>query len=108
MRGARGTVVPEGVFREDTMRTTTRSMTIAAAMTVAFGLFVSAFAQTEDPAGYGDGYQSGAYGRVRSAGNGATIIRADAERGETDAATINAPLFPGDTVRTNDEQRVEV
>ena len=32
-----------------------------------------------DDDGYGDGYQSGAYGRVRSADAGGTIVRADAE-----------------------------
>ena len=90
------------------MRNTKRTMTIAAAMTLAFGLFAPAFAQAEDPEAYGDGYQSGAYGRIRSADNGGTIIRADGEGGEPDAATVNAPLFPGDTLRTDGSQRVEV
>ncbi len=90
------------------MKSLTRTMTSAAAMTLALGLCTPVLAQADDPNGYGDGYQSGAYGRVRSADGGATIVRADAERGEPDAAGVNAPLFPGDTVRTNGSQRVEI
>lgn len=90
------------------MKNLTRTMTSAAALTLALGLSTPVLAQADDPSGYGDGYQSGAYGRVRSADGGATIIRADAERAEPDAASVNAPLFPGDTVRTNGSQRVEI
>jgi len=90
------------------MKSLTRTMTSAAAMTLVLGLWTPVAAQADDPNGYGDGYQSGAYGRVRSADGGATILRADAERGESDGAGVNAPLFPGDTVRTNGSQRVEI
>jgi hypothetical protein len=90
------------------MKSPTRTMTYAAAVALALGFGTVVSAQAEDPSGYGDGYQSGAYGRVRSADGGATIIRADAERGEPDAAGVNAPLFPGDTVRTDGSQRVEI
>ncbi len=90
------------------MKNLTRTMTSAAAVTLALGLSTPVLAQADDPNGYGDGYQSGAYGRVRSADGGATIIRADAESAEPDAASVNAPLFPGDTVRTNGSQRVEI
>ena len=90
------------------MKNLTRTLSSAAALIVALGLSTPAFAQADDPNGYGDGYHSGAYGRVRSADGGATIIRADAERAEPDAAGVNAPLFPGDTVRTNGTQRVEI
>ena len=90
------------------MKTLTRTMTSFAAMTLALGLSTPVLAQADDPNGYGDGYQSGAYGRVRSADGGATILRADAESGESDSAGVNAPLFPGDTVRTNGSQRVEI
>jgi hypothetical protein len=90
------------------MRNTTRTITTAAAMAVVLGLYAPAHAQAENPDGYGDGYTSGAYGRIRSADGGATIIRADGERGESDTASVNAPLFPGDTLRTDGSQRVEV
>ena len=90
------------------MRSLTRTMTSAAAMTLALGLCTPVLAQADDPNGYGDGYRSGAYGRIRSADGGATVIRADSERGEPNAAGVNAPLFPGDTVRTNGSQRVEI
>ncbi len=90
------------------MKTAIRTMTSTAALTLVFGLCGSAFAQSEDPDGYGDGYQSGAYGRIRSADAGATIARADGERDEGDRASVNAPLFPGDAVRTDGRQRVEV
>jgi hypothetical protein len=83
-------------------------MTTAAATIGVLCCCAPAFAQVDDPSGYGDGYASGAYGRVRSAEGGATIIRGDGERGEQDGATVNAPLFPGDTVRTDGVQRVEV
>jgi len=85
-----------------------RSMTIAAALATVLGLGAPAFAQATDPDGYGDGYQSGAYGRIRSADGGATIIRADGENDESDRASVNSPLFPGDVLRTDDDQRVEV
>ncbi len=90
------------------MKNLTRTMTSAAAFTLALGLCTPILAQADDPNGYGDGYQSGAYGRVRSADGGATIIRADAERDAKDSAIVNAPVFPGDTVRTSGSQRVEI
>jgi hypothetical protein len=90
------------------MRRLFKSMTIAAPLTALLGFGLPAFAQANDPEGYGDGYQSGAYGRVRAADDGATILRADTEGSESDRATVNAPLFPGDVLRTDDEQRVEV
>jgi hypothetical protein len=90
------------------MSNTTRTMTIAAVMTLVLGSCAPAFAQAEDPEAYGDGYASGGYGRIRSADSGATIIRADGERGASDLASVNAPLFPGDTLRTDGVQRVEV
>jgi hypothetical protein len=90
------------------MKNVLRTMTTTAAMTVALGLFGAALAQATDDDGYGDGYQSGAYGRVRSADAGGTIVRADAESVESDKASVNAPLFPGDVLRTDGDQRVEV
>ena len=90
------------------MNTAKYTMTTAAAMVLALGLWSPVRAQATEEDGYGDGYQSGAYGRVRSADAGATIVRADSERDEPDAASVNAPLFPGDVLRTDDDQRVEV
>src|ERR1700675_2104757 len=103
LRGA-----PEGEPQEDGMTSVFKSMTTAAALTVLLGFGVPAFAQAEEPDGYGDAYQSGAYGRVRSADEGATILRADAEASESDRATVNSPMFPGDVLRTGDDQRVEI
>lgn len=90
------------------MKNVIRTMTSAAAMTVVLGLCGPVCAQATDADGYGDGYQSGAYGRVRSADAGATIVRADADSAEPVSATVNAPLFPGDMLRTDRDQRVEV
>jgi hypothetical protein len=90
------------------MKYVLRTISISAAMTAALAMFAPAFAQAADDEGYGDGYQSGAYGRVRSADAGGTIVRADAESAESDDASVNAPLFPGDALRTDGGQRVEV
>jgi hypothetical protein len=90
------------------MKNVIQTIAAAAAMTVALGLGAPAYGQAADEEGYGDGYQSGAYGRVRSADAGGTIVRADTESAESENASVNAPLFPGDTLRTNGDQRVEV
>ncbi|MBZ5637467.1 MAG: FecR domain-containing protein [Acidobacteriia bacterium] len=68
-------------------------------------------AQAEDPEAYGDDYQQGDYGRIRSAENGATIDRSQPDSGGRPgdgSATVNAPVFPGDTIRTGRDQRVEI
>ena len=59
---------------------------------------------------YGDEYRSGDYGRVRDAERGVTLVRADwnQEQAVRDEGGINAPVFPGDRVTTEDDQRVEV
>ena len=90
------------------MQTTLRLTTIAAATALILGLGTPARAQANDPDTYGDGYQSGAYGRIRSADGGASVIRADGERDDSDRASVNAPIFPGDMLRTDANQRVEV
>jgi len=78
-----------------------------AAMLVA-AVSPAVFGQADD-SGYGDGYQAGTYGRVRYAENGATIERAGDHEGATgDRAGVNAPIFPGDTVKTDGDQRIEV
>ena len=67
-----------------------------------------AASQADDQTAYGDGYQAGNYGRIRFADNGATIVRAADDEEAGDAAEANAPIFPGDTLRTDRDQRVEV
>jgi hypothetical protein len=86
------------------MRTSISASTLA----LACALSLPAAAQADDPEGYGDGYQSGNYGRVRDAQNGATVLRANAEGAEPDQVGINTPVFPGDTLSTDGNQRVEV
>ncbi|HEX5041847.1 MAG TPA: DUF6600 domain-containing protein [Candidatus Polarisedimenticolaceae bacterium] len=56
-----------------------------------------------------DDFAVGDFGRVRMAENGATVLRADADREMRDERLgINSPIFPGDQVRTGRDQRVEV
>jgi uncharacterized protein DUF6600/FecR-like protein len=71
---------------------------------------VPARAQAEDPEAYGDGYQAGDYGRVRFADNGVSILRAESEDRDVaeEAGTVNSPLFPGDSLRTDRDQRAEL
>jgi hypothetical protein len=67
-------------------------------------------AQAEHDQAYEDDYASGNFGRVRYQENGVTILRApsaDAPEFE-DSATVNAPVFPGDIVRTGSDQRAEI
>lgn len=64
-------------------------------------------AQSDDASGYADGYQQGDYGRVRYTDNGATIIRAASDEA-SGPVSVNVPIFPGDTLRTGRDQRVEV
>jgi len=88
------------------MRHPTRPNLSALALAATLLLGRGAAAQ-EDP-GYGDGYQEGNYGRIRYADGGASILRADGSREDGDRSGLNAPIFPGDTVRTGSDQRVEV
>ncbi len=86
----------------------TRISATVGCLALALGLAPAVLGQANDAEGYGDGYQSGAYGRIRFADGAATIVRADSERGQSDVARLNAPVFPGDTLRTDSDQRVEV
>ena len=84
------------------------ALTFAAAFVLTLPL---AFAQAEDPNAYGDDYRQGDYGRVRYTESGVTIVRAqsnDPGQPGNASATVNAPVFPGDTVRTAGGQRVEI
>src|SRR5262245_42576100 len=50
----------------------------------------------------------GTYGRVRVAENGLSIQRANDEDDAGGRAQRNSPVYPGDTVRTDPGQRVEI
>jgi len=58
---------------------------------------------------YGDDYGPGNFGRVRDAELGVTLVRADWERAEgLEYDGVNSPVFPGDRLATDDDQRVEI
>lgn len=67
-------------------------------------------AQAEDPDSYGDDYGTGRFGRLRYLDRGVTIERAPGPEGRPgeEEGRANAPIFPGDTLRTERDQRVEV
>jgi hypothetical protein len=90
------------------MNAAIRALTTTAALALAIGLTPSVRAQASEPEGYADGYQSGTYGRIRFSDGGATIVRAEGQTDAGDRAGINAPIFPGDTLKTDGGQRVEV
>jgi hypothetical protein len=81
---------------------------LLAALTLVLGAAVPAVAQTDDPDAYADAYQAGDYGRVRFEEGGASILRADGTTDTGDRAGVNAPIFPGDTLRTDGNGRGEV
>jgi hypothetical protein len=74
------------------------------------GVVPAALGQAADPEAYGDGYQTGDYARIRYQEGGATILRADTGDyvDRQTASSLNAPVFPGDTVTTRISERVEV
>jgi hypothetical protein len=57
-----------------------------------------------------DGYQGGDYGRVRFQESDVTIVRAAAGDlpGSEELATLNSPIYPGDSISTYADQRAEV
>jgi hypothetical protein len=65
-------------------------------------------AQSENPDGYGDGYQTGDYGRVRFSEGGALVVRASSEDDPEERAGSNTPVFPGDAVATAANERLEI
>ena len=86
----------------------TAARILAAAMTLALGVAAPAMAQTDDLDAYADDYQAGNFGRVRFAEGGITILRADGQTDSGDRAGVNAPIFPGDALRTDSGGRAEV
>jgi len=65
-------------------------------------------AQAQDPDAYGDDYQTGNFGRVRYQENDPTILRANEDAKDDNVATVNTPIFPGDTIRTGPAGRAEI
>jgi hypothetical protein len=67
-------------------------------------------AQAEDPYAYEDEYQAGDFGRVSYQENGVTIHRAFADPGMPPVTEggVNSPVYPGDALLTDGDQRVEV
>src|SRR5262245_14194330 len=98
-RGTSGALGP--VAMRDTKRTILTALALAATLVLGRG------AAAEDE-GYGDGYQERNYGRIRYADGGASILRADGSKENGDRSGLNAPIFPGDTVQTGSDQRVEI
>src|SRR5215470_7821593 len=88
------------------MRTATRML--AAALTLILGVAVPAVAQSDDPQAYSDNYLNGNYGRIRFEEGGASIVRADGNTDNGERAGVNAPIFPGDSLRTDGSGRAEV
>ena len=79
----------------------TAARILAAALTLALGVAAPAIAQTDDLDAYADDYQAGNFGRVRFAEGSITILRADGQTDTGDRAGVNAPIFPGDSLRTD-------
>jgi hypothetical protein len=74
------------------------------------GSLPAARAQAEDPDAYGDDYREGDFGRIRFEENGVAIHRASSEDRDSaeEAGSTNSPLFPGDSLKTGSDQRVEL
>jgi len=89
------------------MKATARHRTARAA-TLWLGLIlaVPVAAQPGEIAAQGDGYEQGIYGRVRYQINGLTVRRG--ELTQQPLAGTNSPVFPGDTVLTDYDQRAEI
>jgi len=81
--------------------TTIRILVIGSVLALGAG---AALAQADLNESYGDEYAEGDYGRVLYEDAGLTIVRS----GEPDRGSVNAPLFPGDSVETDGSQRVEI
>jgi len=88
----------------------TELLLVAVLMLLALLIASSTLAQVEDPDAYGDDYQSGTFGRIQYHDNGLTILRAPSEAAPAfeEAGAINSPVFPGDAVLTDVDQRTEV
>jgi len=87
-----------------------RNGLIISLILVVLGSVTAGFAQNHIPGELEDDYISGDFGRVRYMENGVTIVRAlsDPEGGSAVDGTVNAPVSPGDTVRTKNNQRAEI
>ena len=82
-----------------------RFLTIAIALTLP-ALSGAAWAIPEDPY---DDYQAGDFGRIRHEEHGVSVVRGtESSPGPTAEASVNAPVFPGDSIRTDLDQRTEI
>lgn len=82
-----------------------RFLTIAIALTLP-ALSGAAWAIPEDPY---DDYQAGDFGRIRYEEHGVSVVRGtESSPGPTAEASVNAPVFPGDSIRTDLDQRTEI
>jgi len=80
-------------------------ITIAISLTLP-ALSATAWAVPEDPY---DAYQAGDYGRIRYEENGVSVVRGtESGPGPAAEASVNAPVFPGDSIRTDFDQRTEI
>jgi len=72
-------------------------------------LLVAVLAVPAFPAEPYDDFQAGDFGRIRFEENGVLIVRnpGGSSPALTETATLNAPIFPGDEIRTEYDQRVE-
>jgi hypothetical protein len=84
--------------------------TLIGTLWVLAAAFLPASSQSEDPYGLVDDYGAGDYGRIVHHDNGLRIERAFVDPGMPagEQAGINTPVFPGDTVITEADQRVEI
>ena len=67
-------------------------------MLLALGLIAFPAAAADDEP-LADDYASGEFGRVRHAPDGAALIRSEAGQSQPADDLLNAPVFPGDTIR---------
>jgi hypothetical protein len=96
---------------EAPMKSQSRILLILAGLTV-LPLLLGAYApvQTDESWITGDDYLAGEYGRVRSHENGVTVQRTAYDPGAPPLAEadVNAPVYPGDTLLCDYDQRAEV
>jgi hypothetical protein len=83
---------------------TIQAILFGAVLTIAISGLMPVVAQNADE--FGDDYQGGNFGRVRFEERGLTIIRLTS--GVDAGATVNAPIFPGESTLTSINQRAEI
>jgi len=81
-----------------------QAILVGAVLTIAISGLMPVAAQNADA--FGDDYQDGNFGRVRFEERGLTIVRLTS--GVDAGATVNAPIFPGESTLTSLNQRAEI